>query len=109
MIDEGTNGYGPYWENAEGTFPDNVIFVNMTRTWDGCTDKKRESQRYVDTFGKRCGGRGSTSPTTTPIGPNGSAKSITARTSFRSNTLSNITRVGMLKIITTLDTCCIKG
>ncbi|KAL3798976.1 hypothetical protein HJC23_005115 [Cyclotella cryptica] len=30
--------YKPYWEYPEGTFPDNVIFINMTRSWDGCTD-----------------------------------------------------------------------
>ena len=30
----------PYWEYPKGTFPDNVIFMNMTRSWDGCTDKK---------------------------------------------------------------------
>jgi hypothetical protein len=32
--------YKPYWEYPEGTFPDNVVFMNMTRSWDGCTDKK---------------------------------------------------------------------
>jgi hypothetical protein len=37
---DGNDGYKPYWEYPEGTFPDNVIFVNMTRPWDGCKDEK---------------------------------------------------------------------
>lgn len=33
--------YKPYWEYPENTFPDNVIFINMTRTWNDCpADKK---------------------------------------------------------------------
>ena len=32
--------YRPYWEYEEGTFPENVVFMNMTRSWDGCTDPK---------------------------------------------------------------------
>ncbi|KAL3782697.1 hypothetical protein ACHAWO_010820 [Cyclotella atomus] len=30
----------PYWEYPAGSFPENVVFVNMTRSWDGCTDAK---------------------------------------------------------------------
>ena len=30
----------PYWEYPKGSFPENVVFVNMTRSWDGCTDAK---------------------------------------------------------------------
>ena len=35
------DSYKPYWEYPVGTFPDNVIFINMTRTWNDCpVDKK---------------------------------------------------------------------
>ena len=34
------DSFKPYWEYPEGTFPENVIFMNMTRSWDGCTDNK---------------------------------------------------------------------
>ena len=33
--------YKPYWEYPADTFPDNVLFINMTRTWHDCpVDKK---------------------------------------------------------------------
>jgi len=33
--------YKPYWEYPAATFPDNVKFINMTRTWHDCpVDKK---------------------------------------------------------------------
>lgn len=33
--------YKPYWEYPAGTFPNNVKFINMTRTWHDCpVDKK---------------------------------------------------------------------
>lgn len=38
--DDPTKGYKHYSEFPEGTFPDNVIFVNMTRPWTGCRNKK---------------------------------------------------------------------
>lgn len=30
----------PYWEFPPDSFPDNVIFLNMTRSWSGCKDDK---------------------------------------------------------------------
>jgi len=42
-IDEPEDGYRPYWEYPTNTFPDNVVFINMTRTWNNCAkvmDKK---------------------------------------------------------------------
>jgi hypothetical protein len=35
-----TEQYKPHWEFPPGTFPDNVHFINMTRPWTGCKDKK---------------------------------------------------------------------
>ena len=34
------DSYRHYTDYPHGTFPDNVVFVNMTRSWDGCTDAK---------------------------------------------------------------------
>ena len=28
--------YKPYWEYKDRKWPDNVIFINMTRTWNDC-------------------------------------------------------------------------
>lgn len=41
ILDDPTNnsmGYKPYYEYPEGTFPENVIFINMTRSWFDCED-----------------------------------------------------------------------
>ena len=44
-ITEGVEGYKPYWEFPEGTFPNNVMFINMTRTWHDCpVDKKGDKK-----------------------------------------------------------------
>lgn len=36
----GDKAYKQNWEFPEGTFPSNVKFINMTRPWTGCNDKK---------------------------------------------------------------------
>ncbi|KAL7541434.1 hypothetical protein ACHAXR_010932 [Thalassiosira sp. AJA248-18] len=36
MTDDPQMEYKPYWEYPEKKFPDNVIFINMTRTWNDC-------------------------------------------------------------------------
>lgn len=38
-------GYKPYYEFPEGTFPDNVIFINMTRSWFDCEKDSSDSGR----------------------------------------------------------------
>lgn len=38
-IAEPDEGYRPYWEYPSNTFPDNVIFINMTRSWNDCEPK----------------------------------------------------------------------
>mmetsp|Transcript_31211 Transcript_31211/g.75469 ORF Transcript_31211/g.75469 Transcript_31211/m.75469 type:complete len:438 (-) Transcript_31211:178-1491(-) len=40
IVDDPSSTYKPYWEYPPGTFPDNVIFVNMTRTWNDCPAEK---------------------------------------------------------------------
>jgi len=40
VTEDANKGYKHYTEFPEGTFPDNVIFVNMTRPWTGCKDAK---------------------------------------------------------------------
>ena len=34
------SSYKPYHDYPEGTFPDNVKFINMTRSWNDCDDAK---------------------------------------------------------------------
>jgi hypothetical protein len=41
ITDDPSMGYRPYWEYQPGTFPDNVIFINMTRTWNDCDKDDR--------------------------------------------------------------------
>ena len=36
--EEGEEVYKPYWEYPTNTFPKNVIFINMTRSWNECYD-----------------------------------------------------------------------
>jgi hypothetical protein len=36
ILDDPTNGYKPYYDYPEGTFPSNVVFINMTRSWFDC-------------------------------------------------------------------------
>ena len=38
VIGKDDAGFKPYWEYPANTFPDNVIFVNMTRTWNDCPE-----------------------------------------------------------------------
>mmetsp|Transcript_38318 Transcript_38318/g.70297 ORF Transcript_38318/g.70297 Transcript_38318/m.70297 type:complete len:482 (+) Transcript_38318:26-1471(+) len=40
ITEDPTKGYKHYSEFPPGTFPDNVIFIDMTRPWTGCTDGK---------------------------------------------------------------------
>ena len=40
ITDDPSVGYKNYTDFPPGTFPDNVIFINMTRPWTGCTDRK---------------------------------------------------------------------
>ncbi|KAL7534793.1 hypothetical protein ACHAXR_006081 [Thalassiosira sp. AJA248-18] len=40
ITDDPTQGYTHYSEFPQGTFPDNVMFINMTRQWTGCKDPK---------------------------------------------------------------------
>ena len=37
--EEGEEEYKPYWEYPTNTFPNNVIFINMTRSWNDCYDE----------------------------------------------------------------------
>jgi hypothetical protein len=47
-ITQTQDGYRSYWEYPAGTFPDNVIFINMTRTWNDCPEEKdRRSGKMV--------------------------------------------------------------
>mmetsp|Transcript_30010 Transcript_30010/g.62727 ORF Transcript_30010/g.62727 Transcript_30010/m.62727 type:complete len:462 (+) Transcript_30010:73-1458(+) len=39
-ISKDPNGYKLHTELPPGSFPDNVHFINMTRPWTGCKDKK---------------------------------------------------------------------
>ena len=39
ITDDPSMGYRPYWEYPPGTFPDNVIFITMPRTWNDCDSK----------------------------------------------------------------------
>ena len=39
-IDAPEDGYRPYWEYPTDTFPSNVIFINMTRTWNDCPEER---------------------------------------------------------------------
>ena len=48
-------GFRPYWEYPAETFPDNVVFVNMTRTWNDCpetTERRTGKKVKKGTFGK---------------------------------------------------------
>lgn len=38
VIGGGDADFKPYWEYPPNTFPDNVVFVNMTRTWNDCPE-----------------------------------------------------------------------
>eukprot|EP01082_Thalassiosira_pseudonana_P005527 g4848.t1 g4848 contig18:57135-58478(-) len=40
ITEDPMRGYKPYYEFEEGTFPQNVVFMNMTRPWTGCKDKE---------------------------------------------------------------------
>jgi len=45
ITDDPSIAYRPYWEYPSGTFPDNVKFINMTRTWNDCpADKKGDKK-----------------------------------------------------------------
>ena len=46
ITDDPYMGYRPYWEYPSGTFPDNVVFINMTRTWNDC-DKDDKGVKKV--------------------------------------------------------------
>lgn len=40
IIEDGNEiEYKPYWEYPTNTFPNNVIFINMTRSWNDCYDE----------------------------------------------------------------------
>lgn len=39
--------YKPYWEYPVGTFPDNVVFINMTRTWHDCPVDEKTGVKKV--------------------------------------------------------------
>lgn len=41
ITDDPSMGYRQYWEYPPGTFPDNVIFINMTRTWNDCEEDSK--------------------------------------------------------------------
>ena len=57
-ITEGVEGYKPYWEFPEGTFPNNVMFINMTRTWHDCPVDKKGDKKVCSIYGRRCGDHG---------------------------------------------------
>ena len=46
-IDVPEDGFKPYWEYPQNTFPDNVIFINMTRTWNDCPEVKDKRSGQV--------------------------------------------------------------
>lgn len=49
-ITETDEGYKPYWEYPVGTFPQNVVFINMTRAWNDCTEgegKEKKVCRHI--------------------------------------------------------------
>jgi len=39
-ITQTEDGYRLYWEYPQNSFPKNVIFINMTRTWNDCPEEK---------------------------------------------------------------------
>ncbi|KAL7485489.1 hypothetical protein ACHAW6_011098 [Cyclotella cf. meneghiniana] len=39
-ITQTEHGYKPYWEYPQNSFPKNVIFINMTRTWNDCPEER---------------------------------------------------------------------
>jgi hypothetical protein len=41
ITDDPSMGFRQYWEYPPGTFPDNVIFINMTRTWNDCEEDSK--------------------------------------------------------------------
>ena len=45
VIQNNGKGYMHHYEFAAGTFPHNVKFINMTRPWTGCIDKKSGKDR----------------------------------------------------------------
>lgn len=44
IFDDPNFRYRDYTEFPPGTFPDNVIFINMTRTWNDCPAQKGEKK-----------------------------------------------------------------
>jgi hypothetical protein len=49
-IAEPKDGYKSYWEYPAGSFPANVVFINMTRTWNDCepkADRKGNKEKKV--------------------------------------------------------------
>lgn len=48
--DSSSSGTKPYWEYPPNTFPPNVKFINMTRSWENCnptTDRHGRTQKKV--------------------------------------------------------------
>eukprot|EP00573_Skeletonema_grethae_P000549 CAMPEP_0201691180 /NCGR_PEP_ID=MMETSP0578-20130828/4415_1 /ASSEMBLY_ACC=CAM_ASM_000663 /TAXON_ID=267565 /ORGANISM="Skeletonema grethea, Strain CCMP 1804" /LENGTH=484 /DNA_ID=CAMNT_0048176337 /DNA_START=16 /DNA_END=1470 /DNA_ORIENTATION=+ len=48
--DSSSTGTKPYWEYPPNTFPSNVKFINMTRSWENCdptTDRQGRIQKKV--------------------------------------------------------------
>lgn len=46
VLDPDDERYKDHAEFPEGTFPDNVHFVNVTRPWSGCIDRKGEEMTF---------------------------------------------------------------
>lgn len=44
ITDDPSMTYKPYWEYPLGTFPANVKFINMTRSWNNCAQKEGEKK-----------------------------------------------------------------
>jgi len=40
ITDDPKMEYKPYWEYPKDMFPSNVVFINMTRTWNDCPEDK---------------------------------------------------------------------
>ena len=40
ITDDPKMEYKPYWEYPKDMFPPNVVFINMTRTWNDCPEDK---------------------------------------------------------------------